>query len=145
MVRRLKPEEREALKEEILKRTYFPIKGITEADIKMLDTKMVVDLLQQKSLAEPYYLGTVSHGTPLEMSMVLDYTCLRGGGSPGSESAVDAALRWLARHQEADGHWDGAKYEGRKTDPGITGLAVLAFLGAGHTETAGKWKSMGTG
>jgi len=67
--------------------------------------------------------------------------CLRGGGSPGSESAVDAALRWLARHQEGDGRWDGAKYEGRKTDPGITGLACLAFLGAGHTETAGKWKS----
>ncbi len=66
--------------------------------------------------------------------------CLRGGGSPGSESAVDAALRWLAKHQEPDGHWDGAKYEGSQTDPGITGLACLAFLGAGHTETAGKWK-----
>jgi len=67
---------------------------------------------------------------------------LKGGGSRISEDAVDAALRWLYRHQEADGRWDGEKYEGANTDPGITGLALLAFLGAGHTETNGKY--MGT-
>jgi hypothetical protein len=66
----------------------------------------------------------------------------RWGGSPGSESAVEAALAWLHRHQEADGHWDAKKWEGTmKTDPGVTGLALLAFLGAGYTEKEGKYKN----
>jgi len=65
----------------------------------------------------------------------------RFGGSPATESAVEAALRWLARHQEKDGHWDGKKLEGSKgADVGITGLALLAFLGAGHTEKNGRYK-----
>jgi hypothetical protein len=65
------------------------------------------------------------------------------GGSQGSESAVDAALRWLARHQEPDGHWDTVKYGNEPAAPadvGMTGQAVLAFLGAGHTEKAGEYK-----
>jgi len=65
----------------------------------------------------------------------------RFGGSPATESAVDAALRWLARHQEADGHWDTRKLEaGQQYDVGVTGLATLAFLGAGHTEKTGKFR-----
>jgi len=63
------------------------------------------------------------------------------GGSRASESAVDAALRWLARHQEPDGHWDTMKYGSEEfSDHGTAGLAALAFLGAGHTERAGKFK-----
>jgi len=72
----------------------------------------------------------------------------RGGGSKATESAVDAALRWLAAHQEADGHWDAKKYGGNQdtarsnsdTDVGVTGMALLAFLGAGHTEKVGQYK-----
>jgi hypothetical protein len=66
------------------------------------------------------------------------------GGSEATESAVEAALRWLARHQEADGSWDGMKYgncgHGNAGDLGLTGLATLAFLGAGYTHKAGKFK-----
>ena len=63
----------------------------------------------------------------------------RWGGSPATESAVEAALRWLARHQEAEGHWANEKYKEDKVqtnsagNEGITGLALLAFLGAGYT------------
>jgi len=63
--------------------------------------------------------------------------CGKFGGSRASESAVNAALRWLARHQEPDGRWDARKHGGRRVDPGVTGIAVLAFLGAGHTDRAG--------
>ena len=74
----------------------------------------------------------------------------RGGGSEATESAVLAALKWLARHQSGDGRWgadafpaechrivkQGGKCAGTGEavyDTGVTGLAVLAFLGAGYT------------
>jgi len=63
------------------------------------------------------------------------------GGSAATEGSVDMALDWLARHQEADGSWSVKKTEGEGDwDPGVTGLATLAFLGAGHTEKVGKYK-----
>jgi hypothetical protein len=69
----------------------------------------------------------------------------RGGGG-GTEDAVRAALRWLARHQSADGSWGAASYSnncGRGDsctgwgvsdyDVGVTALSLLAFLGAGYS------------
>ncbi len=58
----------------------------------------------------------------------------RGGGGAETVPYLNAALEWLARHQERDGHWDAAKYGGQKTDVGVTGLALLAFLGDGHSQ-----------
>ena len=57
------------------------------------------------------------------------------GGSPASEQAVDAGLGWLAHHQERDaGCWNDGDPQ-LKFAPGLTGLALLAFLGKGHTHT----------
>jgi hypothetical protein len=68
----------------------------------------------------------------------------RGGGG-GTEDAVRAALRWLARHQSADGSWGAATYTNacardgcsgsgaRDYDVGVTALSLLAFLGAGYS------------
>ncbi len=68
----------------------------------------------------------------------------QAGGSARTEQSVHEALSWLARHQSADGGWecegfaercDGPKCEGAgggKFDVGVSGLALLAFLGAGH-------------
>ncbi|MEK6249476.1 MAG: hypothetical protein N2C12_14940 [Planctomycetales bacterium] len=72
----------------------------------------------------------------------------RLGGSPQAELAVKAGLKWLASVQHADGHWDAMRWgagsqpslfdhdrknAGAKAETGITGLALLAFLGSGHT------------
>lgn len=68
----------------------------------------------------------------------------RGGGSKRTESAVDWALRWLAAHQEYDGHWDCKKYGGgqkKGDDNAVTSLALLAFLGAGNSTKFGKYRS----
>jgi hypothetical protein len=70
------------------------------------------------------------------------------GGSAGSEAAVERGLEWLARHQAADGSWrfdlSGCRCDGGCRQPGTvtsttaaTGIALLPFLGAGHTHAAG--------
>lgn len=55
-----------------------------------------------------------------------------GGGSPASERAVDAGLAWLSGRQEPEGHWNDGDPQ-LKLAPGLSGLALLAFLGKGHT------------
>jgi hypothetical protein len=71
----------------------------------------------------------------------------RGGGGPDTLNSVDIALEWLARNQEADGHWDSRKHDitsksrpAHTTDRADTALALLAFLGSGHTPKHGKYK-----
>jgi len=80
---------------------------------------------------------------------------LKNGGTESSEQAVEAALAWLAKHQEAEGYWDADKHGGgaretrniakekppggTETDTGLTGLAILSFLGAGHTHEEGNY------
>ena len=77
----------------------------------------------------------------------------RGGGGGETEESVLAALKWLARHQNADGGWKTTDYlaECRKIskyasggpclpnpghadfDTGNTALPLLAFVGAGYS------------
>lgn len=80
----------------------------------------------------------------------------REGGSEGTESAVTAALRWLSFHQSPDGRWDTDGWQANCTkgkcsgpgtdngdaryDAGLTALALLAFLGNGHTHRFGTFK-----
>jgi len=68
------------------------------------------------------------------------HNLVRRFGGQGTQGAVDRAIRWLARHQEPDGHWDPSKWDNGKGAVGMTGMALLTFLGAGHTEKAGKYK-----
>ena len=70
----------------------------------------------------------------------------RLGGDDRTERAVALALRWLAKHQAADGHWDSTDFDAGcggcdgateyEVDRALTGLSLLAFLGAGHTHAA---------
>lgn len=77
--------------------------------------------------------GTGTFGRPTGGGRL--WMAKKHGGSEATENAVERALRWLAYHQEPDGHWDTVKYNsGPKTDTAMTGMALLAFVGAGHTE-----------
>ncbi|HEY2413659.1 MAG TPA: prenyltransferase/squalene oxidase repeat-containing protein [Pirellulaceae bacterium] len=82
------------------------------------------------------------------------------GATAQTENAVAAALNWLAANQNPDGRWDADQHgAGRETrnvlghdrrdprtgsmtgtqaDTGITGLALLAFLGSGETHLSGE-------
>ena len=74
------------------------------------------------------------------------------GGTIETEQAVDKALQWLAANQESTGRWNPQQHQagredrvfghnregaGANADSGITGLATLAFLGAGNTHLEG--------
>ena len=67
------------------------------------------------------------------------------GGGGGTGNALDWALRWLKEHQEPDGSWDVAKYQGgahHGDDESVTALALLAFLGAGNSNRFGRYKEV---
>lgn len=91
------------------------------------------------------------------------------GGTEESEQSVEASLRWLALHQNAQGYWDpdgfgvhcseqdqcdgpagtvlhGSELRtnverraGLRADSGVTALTILAFLGAGYTHEEGQY------
>ena len=78
----------------------------------------------------------------------------RTGGDQNTETAVEAALRFLAQTQRDDGAWDPAASNagreraplgmtragaGEKSETGLTGLSLLALLGAGQTHQTGDY------
>lgn len=75
------------------------------------------------------------------------------GGTPGSENAVAMGLAWLAAHQNQNGSWHfdhrGQACQGQCDPPGTAGtttgataLALLPFLGAGHTHQQGEYREV---
>ncbi len=81
------------------------------------------------------------------------------GGSQESLDAVAAAVDWLARAQAPNGSWDSRRWgAGRETftlgqdrkragegaETGLSGLALLAMGGAGHTHLAGPYRDVYT-
>jgi beta-lactamase regulating signal transducer with metallopeptidase domain len=75
-------------------------------------------------------------------------------GRAPSQIAVEQGLEWLKNHQDPGGFWDcdGFEVHCKDTrcdgkgmalnDVGVTGLALLAFLGGGHTLEQGSYKGV---
>jgi hypothetical protein len=77
----------------------------------------------------------------------------RGNHKGAPQPTIHRALLWLVRHQDEDGHWDcdgfmkhdrdGVACDGAGNavhDVGVTGLALLAFLGDGSTLRQGEFQ-----
>lgn len=81
------------------------------------------------------------------------------GGTPLTESAVEAGLAWLAAHQSPGGLWERLAFDRQcpegdrcpgtavrrldnSLDTGLTGLTLLAFLGAGYTDREGPYQQV---
>jgi hypothetical protein len=93
--------------------------------------------------ASGVYVGRFSHTRPIRFY----------GGGLHTERAVLAGLEWLKAHQNPDGTWSCGNFSANckggncsgpgnvdALDTGLTGLALLAFLGAGHTTNNGKFQ-----
>lgn len=81
------------------------------------------------------------------------------GGSRATEDAVHAGLRWLAKVQNDAGYWDSDGFwreylpgatnaeivvegpGGSRFDLGITSLCLMAFTGAGHSDSDGEHRA----
>jgi len=74
------------------------------------------------------------------------------GGTEETELAVQMGLKWLAKHQNPDGSWSLHRFDragdcnsrckstGHLSNTAGTALALLPFLGAGHTHREGEYK-----
>lgn len=100
---------------------------------------------QPSTLSAPEEYRLRNHRNRLEMVRAF-------GADEDTEAAVEAALLWLSKSQSPDGSWNSAKFgggtetralgeyrfgTGDRADTGVSGLALLAFLSAGHTHLDG--------
>lgn len=82
-------------------------------------------------VARPQPAAAIAAKSPLPARIAAD---------PARAGAIRAALDWLVRHQSEDGHWSARDFDqscrgcggpgADQFDVGVTGLAVLSFLGA---------------
>ena len=77
------------------------------------------------------------------------------GSGRATARAIELGLEWLKKHQDEDGKWDADDFMKHDTDGtpcdgvgnpvhdiGLTGLALLAFLGDGSTMRSGAYKDV---
>lgn len=100
--------------------------------------------------------GTRRRVLPVDVSRSLSVRRQRGrqgqvtadGDGNRVRRALDLGLGWLQRQQKSGGNWrlhegyPDAGYPPLRTDSGATALALLAFLGDGHTPTDGRYSDV---
>lgn len=94
-----------------------PVKAIV-GDAKTMDTSKALTGKMGKGV--PSAMGGRMGGQARTMA------AMRNNGKDKSEKAVMAGLRWLKDHQKDDGSWSD------EHKAGMTGLALLCFLGHGE-------------
>lgn len=127
-------------------------------DAEMLeDTESEVDLTDIFDSAE---LTVMEEVVPVEMGAGLDLAQVRPmfngrtgamkkallaqyGGTPETQAAVERGLQWLKRNQKKKGNWSmrGPYDNGgfSENEAAATAMALLAFLGDGHTHKSGEY------
>ena len=118
-----------------------------ESDIEEPDLPILTNTLEPRNAREVVVMvlpGNISTG---DLSDI--FRNRPGGrGGKGDDDGTSWApptgpgMNWLARVQEPDGHWDSMKWgANHNCDAGVTGLALLAFLGNGQTDRAGRYRA----
>jgi hypothetical protein len=137
-------------KEEVTPTVMAPVK-IQSVQLNQRPTPKVVEKTEPKVETKPKI------GRPIQPADVAKSLALRtpkrtmgkdgGTGSKNSvEQAIKSGLEWLKRQQKTGGNWQlhtgypDAGYSVLRTDTGATALALLAFLGDGHTQNDGDYQ-----
>lgn len=109
-------------------------------------TSKVQDPTSQSQLTSDYQLRKLQNR--LEIARAY-------GADEDTEAAVSAAISWLSGAQSDDGSWSAARFgagtetralgedrhgTGGRADTGVSGLALLAMLSAGHTHNDGHYR-----
>ena len=130
--------------------------AIESLEPRPIDPNKLAELLSRGSPSNQYRSLLGGGGMSARTPEGRKTTGFEHGATIESEAAVERALRWLADHQRNDGSWSFdlklAPCEGRcrhgkpvgestaTPATAATGLALLAFLGAGHTPERGEYR-----
>ena len=122
---------------------------------KMECSLLTLPLLRRDDLHSPRASNRSFQPYALRFADRKTLSRLRGGGE--ADESLRLALGWLAAHQSPDGSWDGDGFmsncgklgtgtcDGPGAAPhdiGLTGLALLAFLGDGNTLSKGEHRDV---
>lgn len=127
-------------------------------ELSRLEMKSLTDQLVRDPSADPpsAVVGPVRAGAMFagRDPAIRKQIVRREGGDDQTERAVALGLKWLAKHQFADGRWSLHLFEdagdcGRRcslggtiSDTAGTALGVLPFLGAGYTQRHGEYRDV---
>ncbi|MBT7667798.1 MAG: hypothetical protein HN608_23025, partial [Rhodospirillaceae bacterium] len=137
-------------KEEVTPTVMAPVK-IKSVQLSPRPTPKVVQKTEPKVDARPKIVRPIQ---PVDVTRSLALRTpkrtlgkIGGTGTKNSvEQAIKSGLEWLKRQQKSGGNWQlhagypDAGYSVLRTDTGATALALLAFLGDGHTQNDGDYQ-----
>ena len=139
-----------AKKEEVTPTVMAPVK-IKSVQLNQRPPPKVVQKTEPKVDAKPKNVRPIQ---PVDVARSLALRMpkrtlgkIGGTGTKNSvEQAIKSGLEWLKRQQKSGGNWQlhagypDAGYAVLRTDTGATALALLAFLGDGHTQNDGDYQ-----
>lgn len=131
--------------------TSLPPRITTDSGDEATEVSPTAQLVQragEQQIGSPFIESSVAGRTKSNRQLLGN----KNGATDASEAAVNAALAYFARHQRNNGSWtvrfedgpcDGeCDHGGMEKDPheiAATGLALLCFMGAGHTMSSGEY------
>ena len=153
-------EEEEIIEEEIVEEPVIQDYEVETVSEEVFETDGDPDMFADSPFDDKNFNNVIGIGGGAGGKFGGRFGKKRGGkrGGAGTEQALKDGLEWLKRHQASDGSWDcdgfmdncvtcpseadGAGYS--EEDVGVTGLALLAFLGDGNTMRKGPYKEVVT-
>ncbi len=114
--------------------------GTTALGAHALATMAAVQLRDHPTLVRDRFVDAL---LPAEDAVEEEHEELRPISDAELAASVTSGLEWLAQNQNANGGWSAGEQAGpSNNDIGVTGLALLALMGDGHTIQKGKYQGV---